>query len=116
MLPCMTTEERTPPPPPSPVPARAIGLLSQEQQQAAQAWLQEHWTIAICPFHGPTNWSIGATLVGTVTFANGGIVMGGGPLYPLLPVTCSVCGYTVFINALIAGLVSRPEPPTDPAG
>jgi hypothetical protein len=33
----------------------------------------------------------------------------GGGVYPLFVITCMVCGYTVFVNALVSGILSRPE-------
>jgi hypothetical protein len=82
------------------------GKLNPQESEAAIAWLQERWTIKICPFHGPTNWSIGDMIM-TLPFSGGGVNIGG-PTYPLIPVICSQCGYTVLINAIVAGIVALP--------
>jgi hypothetical protein len=45
-----------------------------------------------------------------MAFAGGGIVIGGrAAVYPLLVVTCTRCGFSVFVNALVAGILPRPE-------
>lgn len=72
----------------------------------------------ICPFHGPTNWTVGDMIM-TLPFTGGGVTLGG-PTYPLIPVTCGQCGYTVLINAIVAGIVANPATPvaeatTEPA-
>ena len=37
------------------------------------------------------------------------IAIAGGPYYPIVPITCSNCGYTIFINAKILGLSAPKE-------
>jgi len=39
---------------------------------------------------------------------NAGSVIIGGPVIPVVAVTCLNCGNTVLVNALIAGAVARP--------
>ena len=34
----------------------------------------------------------------------------GGPLIPLVPVTCNNCGYTIVVNAILAGALPGPLP------
>ena len=50
--------------------------------------------------------------------ARGGGLVVGGPVYPLVVVTCATCGYTVFVNAIKVGIVQAepaaaqtPQPP-----
>src|SRR5205807_57918 len=86
-------------PPPS-VP----GQLTPDQSQRAELWLRTHWSHSACPFHGPTRWEVGNVLAQAMAFSGGGLVVGG-PVYPLVVVTCATCGYTVFVNAIKVGIV-----------
>jgi hypothetical protein len=81
-----------------------FGVLTPEETQVATKWLSDHWGNSACPFHGQTSWEVGHVVM-TIAYGGGDIVLGG-PTYPLLTVTCNVCGYTVFVNAIKAGVVS----------
>lgn len=71
----------------------------------AKHWLNSKWTQPHnCPICGSDKWSIPEELVELRQFYHGSIVMGGG-VYPNIVVICTVCGYTFFMNAVIAGLV-----------
>jgi hypothetical protein len=85
-----------------------FGELDALEREKAERWLQEKWPISACPFHGPTVWQIG-NLVQTIPYSGGDFNLGG-PTYPLLSVICMTCGYTVFVNAVIAGVVSSSSP------
>lgn len=84
--------------------------LSPEQTEKLQSHLIEVWGPARpCPFHleTPTRWEIGNVMVATIRFDGRTLDLGPGPTYPTVPVTCSVCGFTVAINAITAGLVEK---------
>ena len=82
------------------------GKLTQEEKEKAQAWLKERWKNWACPYSGHTNWELGEFVVQAVRFTGGGLSVGG-PVYPLLVLTCSGCGNTIFVNAIKAGIVER---------
>lgn len=82
------------------------GRLTTEEQTKVQGWLKENWKNWACPYSGHTHWEIGQTIVQAVAFTGGGLSIGG-PVYPLIVVTCSGCGNTVFINAIKAGIVDK---------
>ena len=93
------------------------GQLTPDQSQRAELWLRTHWSHSACPFHGPTRWEVGNVLAQAMAFSGGGLVVGG-PVYPLVVVTCATCGYTVFVNAIKVGIVQAepaaaqtPQPP-----
>jgi len=96
-----TVTKPGPPPPPDPA------ILTPEQRQQLVTWLDLRWGAAACPFHGTTKWQVGDSLIGTTGFSPGGLRLGG-PTYPLIAVTCLTCGYTVLVNALVAGVIPRP--------
>jgi hypothetical protein len=90
----------------------ASGNLSPAESQTALTWLNIHWQNQACPFHGPTKWEVGQVIM-TLPYSGGGVSLGG-PTYPLLVVTCTQCGHTVLVNAIVAGVVPRPEQPARP--
>lgn len=93
-------------------PEQKPGSFTPEQWQKAVDWVNQHWTRNECPFHGPTKWQLEPTIGEVRAFTGGGLMVGGGAgVFPLLVLTCSVCGYAVFLNALVAGIVLRPAPP-----
>ncbi len=73
-------------------------------------WLNQKWKGAKrCPICGSNSWGIGETPVEVREFHGGGLVATG-LVYPLVAVTCGVCGYTLLFNAIVADLVKiEPE-------
>lgn len=55
------------------------------------------------------NWNVNDTVFELREFHGGGMVIGGGPIYPVVPVSCNNCGHTVLVNAVMTGLVVRAE-------
>ena len=101
-----------------PQPAPALFLMTPQQLQDARNWLGSHWSNFSCPFHGATRWEVGDSMIQTIPFTKpGDLILGGGPTYPLLVVTCGICGFTVLVNAIKAGIVVVPQqpPPSPPA-
>ena len=109
------TDEPTPPVAPPEKP-RPTATLTPEQRSLAEAWLRTNWITANCPFHGPTTWLIGPTFVSSVAYFDPGGGTGiGGPSYPSFVVVCTICGYTVLVNAVLAKVitVTPPKPAAD---
>jgi hypothetical protein len=79
------------------------GALTPEEKQKVNAWFQQNWHLTSCPISGHQNWVLGDHIVQPVTHA-GGVVIGG-VSYPQIMVICGGCGYTVYMNAVIAGVV-----------
>jgi hypothetical protein len=66
----------------------------QEQRERAAKWIAERWTNRQCPMCGTSQWSVG-DISELREFAQGAIIIGGGALYPVFPITCANCGNTV---------------------
>lgn len=62
--------------------------------------LQPH----ICPLCHKGQWIVSDTIFYLNEFNKGGVVIGG-PSYPVLPLVCSECGNTIFINAIISDIL-----------
>ncbi len=86
------------------------GTLSPEQQSRIHKWITDKLfgKIPSCPLCYTSNWNIPEHLVQLRPFQGGSIVIGG-TVYPCLSVICLNCGYTMLVNAVIAGIV-LPEP------
>lgn len=61
---------------------------------------------ARCPVSGDTNWIVGDYLVHTPTHTGQWPVVGG-PAYLYVQVICQSCGYTMFLNAVLFGLIPQ---------
>lgn len=67
----------------------------------AMDWIRKNWTKPTeCPICGSDNWGIGDQIVEMRPSHLGDRV------YPQFFVFCQKCAYTIFFNAVIAGLVA----------
>jgi predicted nucleic-acid-binding Zn-ribbon protein len=79
------------------------GKLSPEEGDIFVKWLERYWLTRDCPFHGHTRWEIG-DMVQLTPYAAGTLVVNA-PVYPVIVVTCTQCGYTVLVNAKLSGVL-----------
>jgi len=81
--------------------------------QIAADWLNKQWKgDKLCPICKNNDWAISENLIELRPFQGGTIVLGGG-VFPLLSVTCKVCGHTLLFNAIVAKLIDTPSPAAD---
>ncbi len=85
---------------------RTLGMLTDAQTAKAESWIKTKWENASCPFHGQTHWSYGDRLLEMRPFDNGSITLTQEGTAAFLVVTCTTCGYTVLVNAIVAGILS----------
>jgi hypothetical protein len=82
--------------------------MSDAQGAEAAAWLERTWTgVRACPVCGNSTWHIGQHFVTPVVVTPEGGVSLGGALYPHMLVTSTPCGYSMFVNAIVAGIYSK---------
>lgn len=62
-----------------------------------------------CPICKKNEWLLSDYLAEVRTFTKGSILLGA-PVYPVVVVTCRVCGNTLLFNAIVLGLVKPPPP------
>jgi len=72
------------------------------------SFLNEKWQGRPCPMCHVGKWSVQDKVFELREFHGGGLVIGGTPIIPIIPVTCGNCGNTIFINAIMTGVV-EPE-------
>jgi len=66
----------------------------------AMDWIRRNWSKPTeCPICGSDDWGIGDQIVEIRSS------LPGGSIYPQFFVYCQKCAYTIFFNAVIAGLV-----------
>lgn len=60
-----------------------------------------------CPLCQLNDWQVGEL----VTFSKflGGSVVIGGKMMPAVPLVCKACGYTMFFNPVVTGLLGSDE-------
>lgn len=64
--------------------------------------LNEKWSTKVCPMCGCNAWTYDDILCTPLTLGPNNSINLGGKIMPLVPVTCTNCGNTIFINALVA--------------
>ncbi|PIZ04435.1 MAG: hypothetical protein COY58_04165 [Gammaproteobacteria bacterium CG_4_10_14_0_8_um_filter_38_16] len=67
--------------------------------------LREKWKNRVCPMCQSGNWIIQENCFELREF-NGGNLVIGGTVIPIVPIVCNNCSNTVFINAILSGVVS----------
>jgi RNase P subunit RPR2 len=67
--------------------------------------LKDKWKGRPCQMCGIGNWNVSDSIFELREYNNGDLIVGGGPIMPVVPVTCDNCGNTVFVNAIRAGLI-----------
>lgn len=72
------------------------------------SFLSEKWGEKKCPMCNHDAWEVQDKVFQLSEFHQGNLVVGG-PLVPVIPVTCTNCGNTILVNALIAGAID-PKP------
>ena len=71
--------------------------------------LNSKWGDISCPMCGSNNWFVSDRVYELREYHNGNLTVGGVPLFPVVPVTCSNCGNTVMVSALKAGAIEKPN-------
>ena len=74
------------------------------------SFLKEKWGERACPMCGKGPWSVQDRVFQLTEFHQGNLVVGG-PLIPVIPVSCGNCGHTVLVNAIISGAMPAELPP-----
>jgi hypothetical protein len=82
-------------------------------RERAMEWLNKHWhSHKACPICLHNNWTISDS-VGVMLPASESSIDIGGLAYPLFLLTCGTCGYTLFFNAVVAGLTTKAPVPDE---
>jgi len=83
--------------------------MSKFDSTAFIAKLREKWGSRPCPMCEKGPWNVSDSTFQLMEYSQGGLHIGG-PVIPIVPVTCGNCGHTILVNAIVSGVVS-PSPP-----
>lgn len=86
--------------------------LSQEQREKIVAWLKARNAPRACSVCGHNNWTVADHLVAPPIFRPNVISLGG-PAYPQAMLICANCAHTIYFNAVVMGVVTEPEKPSE---
>ena len=73
------------------------------------SFIGKQWGGRGCPMCGKGPWSVQDKVFQLSEYHSGNLVVGG-PLIPVIPVTCNNCGHTVMVNAILSGALAAPAP------
>ncbi len=89
--------------------------LTQEQFEKFVHWLEQKVPHGLmCSVCGQNNWEASPRLSTTMNLSGSAIAIGG-PIQPLISLTCKNCAHTVFFNALISGVMDVEKKEADNA-
>jgi hypothetical protein len=89
----------------------AAGKLTPEDKQKCVDWINSfRQPPLVCPICGSKNWSIADHLVAPPVLGPGSGLQLGGVSYPQLMLISNPCGHTIFVNAVLAGVLQNPAP------
>jgi len=83
--------------------------MDDSQKELVDKWVAEKWKGYIeCPVCQHGKWGINSEIFELRSF-HGGQLSVGGPVAPLVAITCRNCGYTLQFNAMQIGIVKTPQ-------
>ncbi len=59
----------------------------------------------VCPICKSNAWVVAETLAAVQEFDRDKPFYASGPVWPLIQITCNVCGYTFYLNAILTGFL-----------
>ena len=68
--------------------------------------LERIWNEKQCPICKKSNWLVQEEIFELPEYHGGGVVIGSGKIFPVVPVICRECVYTFFMNAFMSNAVS----------
>ncbi len=100
--------------------------MDQAKQEKLIVFLSEKWGTRPCPLCGVARWNVLGKIFELREYHGGSLVVGSSSVMPVIPVTCSNCGNTVFVSAVLSGVIApdseKPQgeptdkPPEETAG
>jgi len=69
--------------------------------------LKTKWQGRRCPLCNQGKWNVSDKVFELREYHGGGLVVGGTPIIPVVPVTCDNCGNTVLVNAIVSEAIQK---------
>jgi hypothetical protein len=87
-----------------------VTAITDAQRSLIADWLRiKSPTTPLCPLHGETKWIVGKYFAGIPVKDAEEARVHAGPFYPYVTFVCERCGYTMFINAVVMGLLKADD-------
>ncbi len=85
---------------------RLFMKIEQEKTQEILEKIVSKCSVRKCPMCGESNWNIENKIFELREFNSGNLVIGGkSSIVPLLAITCTHCGNTQLVNAIMCGAI-----------
>jgi hypothetical protein len=83
------------------------GKLLPDEATRLQDWFRTRWRNPVCPVSNERNWVTGERLVQSPIYKGNSYetLTQGDITYVYVVLICAGCGYTVFVNATVAGIL-----------
>lgn len=79
--------------------------LTEDQLHKLLEALRVKWGARQCPMCGTAGFTVEGSLFMLLQYTPGVGLRLGGPVFPVVPVTCNNCGNTILVNAVVADLI-----------
>lgn len=84
--------------------------MEDSDKEQARNWIMEHWSgQQQCPICQQSKWALNPMISELRSFQKGQLVVGG-PVFPIINLNCSNCGYVLQFSAMQLGIVKVPLP------
>jgi hypothetical protein len=87
-----------------------LGLLSEAEKRQIIEKINKLWigSAKNCPICQSNKWTLADHIVSSnIATAGAGLIVGG-PTYPCVMLISEPCGYTIYFNAVVLGVVTPP--------
>ncbi len=71
-------------------------------------FINAKWGQRSCPMCAAYDWSVQDVVYGVRGYLPW-LLPNGGPTVPVIPVVCKNCGNTIFVNAIISGIIASQD-------
>lgn len=69
--------------------------------------LNEKWGARPCPMCGEGQWIVSNKVFELREYNEGNLIIGGGTINPVVPITCGNCGNIIMVNPVAIGLLKK---------
>jgi len=83
--------------------------LTDEQKETLTAHFAKKWHDRNCPICRSNDWSLSDKVFELREYAGGSLIIGSTPIFPVVALACTNCGYSHFFNAIVLGIVPQSD-------
>lgn len=80
--------------------------MEEKDKQKIERHLKEKWALGTCPMCRAQSWEFFERVYTPMGYQEGGYQFGGTQI-PVIPVVCTNCGFTAWLNAIVAGVIKK---------